>query len=142
SERFTPLLFPSSVSMKFSLSLTLMAIVPISAATAGSDCSYKCPNDVDIPTCGSDGHTYPSFCKLNLTACETNTNITMVHDGPCGTISETSPPGTYDCPDLCPEIYNPVTDENGVEYANKCFMNIAKCEGSTDTGAPIDISEP
>lgn len=38
-------------------------------------------------------------------------------------------PKSY-CPNImCPAVYQPVTDENGVTYPNKCSMEAAKCKG-------------
>ncbi|KAK1939199.1 Agrin [Phytophthora citrophthora] len=33
------------------------------------------------------------------------------------------------CPDICPAVMRPVTDENGVTYSNECKMRAAKCKG-------------
>ncbi|KAE9023292.1 hypothetical protein PR003_g12300 [Phytophthora rubi] len=33
------------------------------------------------------------------------------------------------CPDACLDVYDPVTDENGVSYPNECSMQRAKCKG-------------
>ncbi|ETI49704.1 hypothetical protein F443_06506 [Phytophthora nicotianae P1569] len=41
------------------------------------------------------------------------------------------------CPNiLCPAVYSPVTDENGVTYPNKCSMEAAKCKGPREN--PLD----
>ncbi|OWY95316.1 protease inhibitor Epi10 [Phytophthora megakarya] len=37
-----------------------------------------------------------------------------------------------DCPDACLDVDDPVTDENGVEYSNECYMRLAKCQDSSD----------
>ncbi|KAG7399454.1 hypothetical protein PHYBOEH_008826 [Phytophthora boehmeriae] len=39
------------------------------------------------------------------------------------------------CSFVCPMVYNPVTDENGVTYSNECAMKAAKCK---DDGKPRD----
>ncbi|KAK1943165.1 hypothetical protein P3T76_005802 [Phytophthora citrophthora] len=37
---------------------------------------------------------------------------------------------TSHCPNVvCPDVFDPVTDENGVTYPNKCAMEDAKCKG-------------
>lgn len=33
--------------------------------------------------CGSDGRTYTNLCYLDMAACITKTNITMLHTGVC-----------------------------------------------------------
>ncbi|KAG1695353.1 hypothetical protein DVH05_020390 [Phytophthora capsici] len=59
------------------------------------------------------------------------------------------------CPNIsCPDVYDPVTDENGVTYPNKCAMEDAKCKGPRENvldeykrvygkefGAPRDENE-
>ena len=45
-------------------------------------CSQACPK-IYRPVCGSDGETYPNECVLNVTACENEENIRVVHEGPC-----------------------------------------------------------
>ncbi|KAJ8516598.1 hypothetical protein ON010_g18430 [Phytophthora cinnamomi] len=42
--------------------------------------------------------------------------------------------GEDSCDFVCPEQFDPVTDENGVEYSNECFMKLAKCEGTSGDG--------
>ncbi|KAF1789178.1 GOLD domain [Phytophthora cactorum] len=39
---------------------------------------------------------------------------------------------TVGCPDACLDVYDPVSDENGVEYSNECYMKMAKCKGPND----------
>ena len=45
-------------------------------------CSTMCPA-LYFPVCGSDKKTYVNTCELNVTACQTNTNITVAHYGKC-----------------------------------------------------------
>ncbi|KAG1708200.1 hypothetical protein DVH05_024882 [Phytophthora capsici] len=43
--------------------------------------------------------------------------------------SDKGTPKSY-CPNiLCPAVFSPVWDENGVRYPNKCSMEAAKCKG-------------
>ncbi|OWZ11679.1 protease inhibitor Epi10 [Phytophthora megakarya] len=131
--------------MKLTLSLALFATAVASDTdTIDDKCSFGCP-DVYEPVCGSDETTYSSSCHLRLTACQSNSNITLAFDGECS-VTFTPVPGatpaplnmTYaersptDCPDLCPAYDNPVTDENGVEYSNECYMRLAKCQDSSN----------
>ncbi|KAF4039629.1 Kazal-type serine protease inhibitor domain [Phytophthora infestans] len=51
-----------------------------------------------------------------------------------GSAEET--PKSY-CPNImCPAVYQPVSDENGVMYPNKCSMEAAKCKGPREN--PLD----
>lgn len=45
-------------------------------------CSTRCPNK-DSPVCGSDKKTYDNDCELLREACQTNTNIILLHHGRC-----------------------------------------------------------
>ncbi|EGZ23808.1 Kazal-like serine protease inhibitor domain-containing protein [Phytophthora sojae] len=50
-----------------------------------------------------------------------------------------SPPSVFDsiCPNLCPAVMDPVSDENGVTYSNRCKMLAAKCkQNGGGGGAP------
>lgn len=49
---------------------------------AARNCPQKC-EDKDEPICGTDGNTYKNPCVLDLSACETNKKILMVHTGRC-----------------------------------------------------------
>ncbi|ETI46092.1 hypothetical protein F441_09440 [Phytophthora nicotianae CJ01A1] len=33
-----------------------------------------------------------------------------------------------DCPQICPDVQMPVTDEEGNMYPNECYMKRTKCE--------------
>ncbi|KAF4039631.1 Kazal-type serine protease inhibitor domain [Phytophthora infestans] len=51
-----------------------------------------------------------------------------------GSAEET--PKSY-CPNIvCPAVYQPVSDENGVMYPNECSMEAAKCKGPREN--PLD----
>ena len=48
-------------------------------------CPPRCPDRHINRVCGTDGITYPSFCKLMRTACVIgDSTITKKHDGRCG----------------------------------------------------------
>lgn len=46
-------------------------------------CPYTCGGPYR-PVCGSDGKTYPNECVLNVSACEHDEDIVVVHEGTCG----------------------------------------------------------
>ncbi|KAG7388306.1 transmembrane protein with EGF-like and two follistatin-like domains 1 [Phytophthora pseudosyringae] len=131
--------------MKFTLGLALVAVAVTSAAAADDKCSFGCL-DVYKPVCGSNGETYSNSCYLRLASCNSNNEITEAGNGGCASTpaSSTTPSpvtstagsksGTVGCPDACLDVYDPVSDENGVEYSNECYMKMAKCQGTSDKG--------
>ena len=46
-------------------------------------CNEICTADY-TPVCGSDGKTYPNECGLEVEACKTGKNLTVVKQGECG----------------------------------------------------------
>ncbi|KAJ8516422.1 hypothetical protein ON010_g18450 [Phytophthora cinnamomi] len=101
-----------------------------------------CPDNY-APVCGSDNVTYSNECNLGIASCNhPEKNITQVSDGECATTpsplvtpspktSSSKSTGEQSCDFLCTEEFNPVYDENGVQYSNACFMKLAKCGGTT-----------
>ncbi|ETO65124.1 hypothetical protein F444_17517, partial [Phytophthora nicotianae P1976] len=101
-------------------------------------------------------------------AIESASSSTLGSDDASG--SEASDSGSSDsssevsgCDEVCTDDFDPVTDEDGVTYSNKCFMQMAKCkqrkngkakkiysadgsnyplEGSRDSESPIQLAEP
>jgi hypothetical protein len=130
--------------MKLFLGLALAAVT-VASSTADDNCSFGCL-DVYQPVCGSNGETYSSACHLRLASCKSNNEISQASDGECASTpatssSATSAPqastsgsstGTVSCPDACIDVYDPVTDENGKEYSNECYMQMAKCQGDSN----------
>lgn len=43
----------------------------------------SCDGQEENPLCGSDGHTYPNACELDLYACRKYWDITVVSEGQC-----------------------------------------------------------
>ncbi|KAJ8563986.1 hypothetical protein ON010_g7361 [Phytophthora cinnamomi] len=102
-----------------------------------------CPDNY-APVCGSDGETYSNECNLGIASCNhPEKNITQVSGGECAstpsplvtpspkTSSSKSGTGEESCDFYCLDVYEPVADENGVEYSNECYMRLAKCRGTS-----------
>lgn len=105
------------------------------ANSTTSGCSTACTR-IYQSVCGSDGVTYPNDCVLKVAQSESGGMITLVSDGKCPTPSSSavgpsasSNNGDAGCPGACIDIYDPVTDENGVQYSSECYLRMAKCSG-------------
>ncbi|KAG7387171.1 hypothetical protein PHYBOEH_008355 [Phytophthora boehmeriae] len=65
--------------------------------------------------------------------------FTVTHAGNLKTLRGSA--SFNDCPDTCPEKYKPVSDDNGVEYLNKCYLKMSQCRGtgsgSVDEGTQL-----
>lgn len=48
-------------------------------------CSEACPLTL-IPVCGSDGYSYPNNCSLEVEACTSGRNLTVIALGECGNL--------------------------------------------------------
>ena len=46
-------------------------------------CSEACPLTL-MPVCGSDGYSYPNNCSLEVEACTSGKNLTVIAMGECG----------------------------------------------------------
>nr|ACN94254.1 protease inhibitor EPI10 precursor [Phytophthora palmivora] len=130
--------------MKFTFGLAFLAIAVATATAIDDDkCSFGCL-DVYKPVCGSNGETYSNSCYLRLASCQSNNEITEASNGECASTpassatpspkssADNSSSGPADCPDACLDVYDPVTDENGKEYSNECYVKMAKCQGTND----------
>ncbi|KAG7380624.1 hypothetical protein PHYPSEUDO_006965 [Phytophthora pseudosyringae] len=108
------------------------------------DCDTVCPTDYK-PVCGSDNVTYKNDCAFTVAQCNA-TELAVANSGECALSStsssaEASSAGSsteQSCPDACTMEYSPVTDENGVEYSNKCAMLQAKCKKKIVDFAVLD----
>merc|ERR1712083_831279 len=75
------------------------------------------------PVCGSDGVTYSNSCNLAFMQCF-NPNLTVLHEGECG---------TGPCSGICLTNYDPVCGSDGITYSNSCNLDFAKCFNPTLT---------
>lgn len=102
-----------------------------------ADCSKGCTR-IYSPACGSDGVTYSNACVLSVAQCKSGGAITQVSKGKCPSSSSSESKLQSEsrrlntgCPDVCLDVYEPVTDENGVEYSNECQLQMSKCKNNT-----------
>ncbi|KAJ8530478.1 hypothetical protein ON010_g14434 [Phytophthora cinnamomi] len=147
--------------MKFTLGLVLTAVAITStiADDNGEDsCDFLCPEQFD-PVTDENGVEYSNKCFMKLAKCggtggdsenpTTDAQRKLAFAPGCKggasipapsptpspkTSSSKNSTGEDSCDFVCPEQFDPVTDENGVEYSNECFMKLAKCEGTSGDG--------
>ncbi|CAH1773592.1 unnamed protein product [Owenia fusiformis] len=112
-------------------------------------CPQGCPTDY-TPVCGTDGQTYNNECEMTRSACESNFEITIEHEGECNEVSGSgSGAGMCDettcqfggecdmdaedivsvcvCNFNCEALRQPVCGSDGHKYGNECQMREESC---------------
>ncbi|TRY72500.1 hypothetical protein TCAL_00311 [Tigriopus californicus] len=107
----------------------------------------ECPKCAEeyAPVCGSDGSTYHNVCKLQRAACQQETSIVVVEQGPCtGCANKTCDlyavchgdgfgNGLCQCPTSCEQIPNAddteqVCGTDGQTYPSECHLKMEACQ--------------
>ncbi|KUF98435.1 Proteasome subunit alpha type [Phytophthora nicotianae] len=100
----------------------------------GTSCNFACLA-VMRPVTDENGVTYSNECVMRRAKCKGNGKKTDPLEEYKRIYGKEHPKSF--CPNiLCPAVYSPVTDENGVTYPNKCSMEAAKCKGPREN--PLD----
>ncbi|ETV75918.1 hypothetical protein H257_09879 [Aphanomyces astaci] len=108
--------------MQFKL---LVSVALAAVASVGAQCEMECI-DVYEPVCGSNGKTYSNKCRLDVDACSTKTEITVVSAGECPSSA------ISDCDNTpCTRELDPQCGSDGITYGNKCLLGVATCKNAT-----------
>ncbi|XP_025831647.1 agrin isoform X2 [Agrilus planipennis] len=85
-------------------------------------CPTSCGNEIEKPTCGSDGYVYQSECELKLLNCgKANKKVSRVDFEKCR-------PKLSRCQKTkCPSDMDPVCGTDAKTYTNPCQLSIATC---------------
>ncbi|RAW24060.1 hypothetical protein PC110_g19513, partial [Phytophthora cactorum] len=94
----------------------------------------------------SESTTTPVKGKKTLTVESASASTSAADDANISALSDSggsdSGSGLHGCDDVCTDDFDPVTDENGVTYSNKCFMQMEKCkQRNTGKAKKIDSTE-
>ena len=101
--------------------------------TASEECPKKMCTKEMAPVCGNDGKTYNSQCILEMEACQ-RPELLKVYDGPCSRSRPAEEEDKKDeCAKECSNEDEPVCDNQGKSYRNKCYFTVAACKDKTIT---------
>lgn len=95
------------------------------------DCPKKVCTKQMAPVCGNDGHTYNSQCILEMEACK-KPALLKVYDGEC---TKPVTEKADECAKTCPTDKEPVCDNHGKSYRNKCYLQVAACRDKSITSS-------
>ncbi|KAF5283957.1 hypothetical protein FQR65_LT13649 [Abscondita terminalis] len=84
-------------------------------------CPLGCANEIEKPTCGSDGNIYKNDCEIKMLNCGSVRKVTKVDFDKCqGKLSK--------CLKIkCPSEMDPVCGTDARSYTNQCFLSVATC---------------
>ncbi|XP_060536138.1 serine protease inhibitor dipetalogastin [Cylas formicarius] len=98
-----------------------MAFCAAQERTASTTCPLECANEIEKPTCGSDGYIYKSECELKMLNCGNIRRVAKVDFEKCkARISK--------CSKIkCSNDLDPVCGTDAQTYTNQCHLNSATC---------------
>lgn len=113
-------------------------------------CTFNCTQSPLSPVCvtgGEDGrnnNTYPNNCTVLRTACENQTELIALHDGPCQAVCDTVRCGYGEecivkkrrprcvCQRICSKTVQKVCGTDGKTYPNNCVLAAKACRRASN----------